>query len=581
MFGWWEHLRCFPSTWQHMLQVHIPKTGAEGSRGNQPASKLRPISLLSAWWRMYVRARLAGPAEEAWLADTLQPGQHGGCKDRDGAAAFMDLAECYARGQYVGTLDLSKAFDHITPERAVCFLTWHGFPEALCQAIQQLWGSQKRYLMWHGHVLPQIQEVQTSIPQGDGLSPRIMNLLLAVPLRVISQAIRSATHVVFVDDRSWAAPALTAFCGVLRLWKEHSLMLGLRENDRKAQFTHKRAAQRRDMRQHQEIAGAVKDHLVALGAVLGFGKPVDVEEQRIDKAKACAAKVASAPTGPRAKVFVASCAASTKAAYGWLARSPPKTLVSKTETRLRRAGYCHRLASPALIRLVLGHGQDVLYQAGAAACLAVVRQVLRTGHAPRDWGHTGGPAKRLRQWLGTMGWSEQGPWQWSHPGIGSHLCVDPAAPGFSRSPKAVAHALREAWRHHWWGRYITSPRHEVLEALQGVPYDPRLAKSAQAQAGHPRASTHEVAVMVGAFCSPAMFGRATGKEEKCPWCHTTNATFEHVTWQCSEFPGPRPPRPAGLVQRRLGWGSPEWLRHLAKVRQAVLHSRHGAGGEAA
>ena len=67
-------------------------------------------------------------------------------------------------------------------------------------------------------------------------------------------------------------------------------------------------------------------------------------------------------------------------------------LVSKLETALRRVGYCHRMASPGLIRLIMGHPVDVLFQSGSAATTAILRTVRRTQCIFSDWMVTGGPA---------------------------------------------------------------------------------------------------------------------------------------------------------------------------------------------
>ena len=158
VFRWFEQLQAFPSPWQWITQTHIPKEGqVRQCDSAQPASKLRPISLMSVWWRVYVQARLAGDTAQAWIEKNLHDSQAGGRKSRDCQASFVELAECYARGYHVATLDLRKAFDHITPKRACCFLKWFGFPVALAETICGLWAKQKRILTWHGDCLPAVR----------------------------------------------------------------------------------------------------------------------------------------------------------------------------------------------------------------------------------------------------------------------------------------------------------------------------------------------------------------------------------------------------------------------------------------
>ena len=76
-------------------------------------------------------------------------------------------------------------------------------------------------------------KVRAPIPQGDALSPAVMNLLLAAPMR------RN------VDDRAWASPSANECAAVFQKWHEHTPLIGLVENPRKAQVTHKAVAGRR------------------------------------------------------------------------------------------------------------------------------------------------------------------------------------------------------------------------------------------------------------------------------------------------------------------------------------------------
>ena len=88
---------------------------------------------------------------------------------------------------------------------------------------------------------------------------------------------------------------------------------------------------------------------------MGFGSILPKEEARITKARNAASKIRVAPVSAGVRAFIASAAASAKATYGWLVRQPAAKDRKKLETQLRRVGFCHRMASPCLIRLALGH----------------------------------------------------------------------------------------------------------------------------------------------------------------------------------------------------------------------------------
>ena len=139
-------------------------------------------------------------------------------KKHDSAVVFTLIAERYAMGDYVGTLDLTRAFDHVDPQIAIDTLEWYGCPSFLTKGIALIWQNQRRFLKWRKDVLPEGQDVRSSIPQGDGLSPRVMNLLLSATVKYIVAKEPETRVVVFMDDRSWASPTWYSFRHVLNLW---------------------------------------------------------------------------------------------------------------------------------------------------------------------------------------------------------------------------------------------------------------------------------------------------------------------------------------------------------------------------
>ena len=99
---------------------------------------------------------------------------------------------------------------------------------------------------------------------------------------------------------------------------------------------------------------------------------------------------------------------------------------------------------------------------------------------------------------------------------------------FVGDPDLCAHKLREAWRCNMWDEYLKSGRHEVAE-FANMPYDSFLGEMARKQAkGKP-----PNLVLCGAFVSPEMASRMQDlSQEGCPWCQCTEATFNHVCWDC-------------------------------------------------
>ena len=75
-----ETLGTVPQTWSLAKQTHIPKGDVSGAATESlAASKLRPITLLSSWSRLWGAARLQslGPWIDSWWPDTAYGGRAG------------------------------------------------------------------------------------------------------------------------------------------------------------------------------------------------------------------------------------------------------------------------------------------------------------------------------------------------------------------------------------------------------------------------------------------------------------------------------------------------------------------------
>lgn len=80
-----------------------------------PTSKMRPISILSTWWRIFIHAKLSSDAAQQWYQQQLQPQQHGCRKGKKAVTALIPLATAKAKGHFLASLDFSQAFDRTRP----------------------------------------------------------------------------------------------------------------------------------------------------------------------------------------------------------------------------------------------------------------------------------------------------------------------------------------------------------------------------------------------------------------------------------------------------------------------------------
>ena len=224
-----------------------------------PVSRLRPISVMSVMWRIYISAKLQSTEAQAWYRAQLQSEQCGCMKKRDAQMAIVPLAEASANGQYLASLDLAQAFDRVRAHKAVELLRWRGFPQCLALGVLGIWGRQKRILLWGQQ---EIQRVDVSIPQGDSLSPWVLNILLSTAVRVLRRQRPRATQVVYVDDRSFATPTPEGLRSLWQGWKEHSMFLGLKESRAKTQVFGRTARQRQALADNPDLQPHVQEQMV-------------------------------------------------------------------------------------------------------------------------------------------------------------------------------------------------------------------------------------------------------------------------------------------------------------------------------
>ena len=179
IFHSWESRGCCSRGWQEIRQTHLPKQNV--SPMAVPTSKMRPISLLFAWWRIFLHAKLSSDAAQTWYQQQLRPQQHGCRKGKEAITALIPMATAKARGRFLASLGLSLAFDQTHPNRVLGALQWRGFPNKLAKLVFSVWCNQSRTLQWAGHSGPTPCAVSASMHQGDSLSPWGLNVFLATP----------------------------------------------------------------------------------------------------------------------------------------------------------------------------------------------------------------------------------------------------------------------------------------------------------------------------------------------------------------------------------------------------------------
>ena len=158
-----------PTAWREIRQTHIPKPGKAVRSKDLAihASALRPISVLSVWYRIHATARWRSPSVQAWISRWWPATAFGGRRGlsiNDALDKILDAAET---GRYIGAYDYSLAFDTVDPALALYVFRRVGLPASWGNYLASTWKHQQRYLQSAGQTLPEPSLVQHSLPQGD------------------------------------------------------------------------------------------------------------------------------------------------------------------------------------------------------------------------------------------------------------------------------------------------------------------------------------------------------------------------------------------------------------------------------
>ena len=506
--------------------------------------------------------------------------QHGSRRKRDATSSLVGLAEAHASNQFIASLDLSQAFDRIRPARAVACLIHYGFPLKLAKAVEKLWQNQQRFLGWSSECRPQAATVSSSIPQGDSLSPWVLNILLAAPTKIIAGMFPSATQVVYVDDRSFACPTVNMLRDLWAQWRNHSVQLGLKENRSKTQVYARTAKARRQLETDPDFAEFAKDQLTALGVCFcpGNTKPSDKQKARFDSAEVTALRARCAPVVAYLRQFMATTAATAKAVFGWIVRGPPRYLTTPLEAHLRKVGFAHVAGSVHLIKLIFGHGLDVSFMAGQSAVTAVFRFCQVAQRNLLDWNKKGGLSCRVRQFLRSLGFQERGQFFWQHRSLPTTIDLTFLGVNAGDSNE-LCHHLRLAWR---WLMWTSMQKQERLDTarVRNVPFDAERIQRIRSLCSSPQ-TAHVPAIACGAFVSPMRFAKITRVGTGiCPFCEKAPGTADHVFWRCP-VTNPNQILPCDDLEAVFGWpdrDNADCLHHMAHVRKLTLALRYPRGG---
>ena len=234
-----------PCAWKQIRQIHIPK---EHLSLNEPVhpSKLRPISIMSTWWRASSVAKSQNV--RSWLKAVARESAHGGIQGREAFHGILALESRWRQNKgIIVSQDFEKCFDSICPNLAINILVTAGFPRLWAAMLESVWRDQYRWLTFGACCIDSASHVNRSIPQGDALSPLAVIVLLSAPLQELSDRYPDIRTSGFIDDRVSVVTRPTLVPELLNFWSDWASLFKMLENSAKTKIVPHTAKQKQSL----------------------------------------------------------------------------------------------------------------------------------------------------------------------------------------------------------------------------------------------------------------------------------------------------------------------------------------------
>ena len=167
----WREKEEVPNIMRIIRQASLPKEGKPLEVPN-----LRPISVLSAWWRLFEGSSLQTPMFQEWRKNIGVEGvAYREAAERVAAKASMDLQEL----GFLGAMDYSKAYDKMDPWISGRAMEETGIPGSLVRTLLKVWRNQERWVQFDGQLGKEALHTAMAHPQGGPWGPAVMQLWMA------------------------------------------------------------------------------------------------------------------------------------------------------------------------------------------------------------------------------------------------------------------------------------------------------------------------------------------------------------------------------------------------------------------
>ena len=430
-----------PAQFCESKMISLPKPGKVNSLNQISVTNLRPITVMSVWWRIWASAWAKG-CLRAWMREHV-PRHFAVAHAVSTGEVIVDLLDKLMAGGYLASLDYSKAYDLLDPGVTKALLVHVGWDPSFVEVATKVWLYQERWVSFGAHTHAIRTPVAPAMPQGDPLGPLVMALWTWAGWASVESVCSRADSIltrVFVDDRAFAGARVWDLMERYHAWCAWSVSVGLLENQQKTVVVASTPARRATLRKFWPEHIAINAELLGSCSMVACRRGLMPRE--LERVTACKRVLSLlACIGLPFECYMRACRsfAVSKVAYGWIARAPPLTLCKSIFTCVHMGSRRLRSASVWLRAAIFGGGLhlDVLF---ATQLVGVLSRTQRT----RDltWSLVSGtPTRALNDWLCSHGWICDDTWKWSHALSRSVLDFT-----VRDDVGARQHVIRNAWR---------------------------------------------------------------------------------------------------------------------------------------
>ena len=240
----WERAGLAPSSMKDGLLHFIPKPGKVGLDGCCTCKDLRPLSILSVFWRAWSAAWVKSDMMVQFVQRFLPSGLVAAFKDGCGCetlAAIMDHE--LSRLGYGASLDFSFCFDTVDLQLLQEALA-ASLPSGLRNWSNLLvghWGALRRWISCCGSILAEPICSPCGICQGDAASPLMLAFFLWEGFCQVDSFLQSSGaeffQGIYMDDRTVLSSRPDVVEGAVLVWNQFAMRRKLLENMEKAQWS--------------------------------------------------------------------------------------------------------------------------------------------------------------------------------------------------------------------------------------------------------------------------------------------------------------------------------------------------------